>query len=166
MHFRFLLLNQCFDERSTFQNRLAILFPILLVATGLLVVGCDSGGSNGGGGKSGAVTANVEGGEAAGVISADFSYEKESETCTKLAFDRNFEVPGNKEFDPSVISTFGGCEVESATEWDELEVVFNPDGSADGLTLTLTSGGSEISSTSSTNASGNLSVTVTPEDGS
>ena len=136
----------------------------LLVATGLLAVGCDSGGSNGGGGNlSGAVTATVDGGEASGSLSADFTYKKENETCTKAAFDEDFAGPGDKEFDPSVIPTFGDCSVDDATNWDAVEVAFNPDGSADGLTLTLTSGGSEIGSTSSPNASGNLSVTVEAE---
>lgn len=138
----------------------------LLVATGLIIVGCDSGGSNGGGGKSGAVTAEVSGGEASGTISASFDYQVDGETCSKVAFDEGFETPGDKEFDPTVIPTFGGCSVDSATDWNALEVTFNPNSSADGLTLTLTSGGSEIASTSSPNATGNLSVTVEPDGNS
>jgi len=104
-------------NRTTAFRTLRTVSLCLLVATGLLVAGCDSGGSNGGGSKSGAVTAKVKGGEASGTIAADFTYDADGETCTKAAFDEGFETPGNKEFDPTVIPTFGGCSVENATQW-------------------------------------------------
>ena len=136
----------------------------LLVATGLLAVGCDSGGSNGGGGNlSGAVTATVDGGEASGALAVNFTYATDDGTCSEVAFTEDFEVPGDREFDPEVISV--RCEAD-ANEWDEVEVTFNPNDSADGLTLTLTSGGSGIASTSSPTDNGNLVATAGSADGS
>lgn len=131
----------------------------LLVVVGLSVVGCDSGGSNGGGGEeSGTVTAEVTGGETTGSISVNFTYATDGGTCSEVAFDENFETPGNKDFDPETISF--RCDVDDPNQWDETEVTFSPDGSADGLTLTLTSGGGEIASTSSSNDNGNLVATA------
>jgi hypothetical protein len=130
----------------------------LLVVVGILVAGCDSSGSNGGGGNlSGAVTATVDGGEATGGLAVNFTYRTDDGTCSEVAFTENFDAPGDREFDPEVISF--RCEV-SANDWDEVEVTFNPNDSAEGLTLTLTSGGSEIASTSSPTDNGNLVATA------
>ncbi len=136
----------------------------LLFAAGVLLAGCDSGGSDGGGGsKSGAVTAEVAGGDATGSLSVEFTYPTSDGTCNTFAFDENFDAPGDKEFDPTVIST-ANCQPDEPKQWQEVEVTFNPDGSADGLTLTVTSGGSEIGSTSSPNDTGNLEVSVSGDD--
>lgn len=144
----------------SFHTIRTILFSSLL-AVGLLVVGCDSGGSNGDGDSmSGAVTAEVDGGESTGSLSIEFAYATGDETCRKFAFDESFETPGDKEFDPNVIPGAQGCSVDNPEDWDRVEAAFSPDGSADGLTLTLTSGGSEIGSSSSPDASGNLVVEV------
>lgn len=139
---------------------LPIIALSLLVATGLLAVGCDSGGSNsnGGGGElSGPVTATVDGGEAAGALSVNFTYATEDGTCSEVAYNEDFAAPGDQTFDPETISF--RCEVD-ANQWDEVEIVFNPNDSAEGLTLTLTSGGGEIASTSSPNDNGNLAATA------
>lgn len=123
-----------------------------------MAVGCDSGGSNGGGGNlSGAVTATVDGGEAAGALAVNFTYTTGDGTCSEVAFTEDFDVPGDREFDPEVISV--RCDAD-ANEWDEVEVTFNPNDSAGGLTLTLTSGGGEIASASSPTDNGNLVATA------
>lgn len=114
---------------------------------------------------SGAVTAKVEGGESTGALSVEFGYATDGGTCNKFAYDETFDTPGDKEFDPTVISGAQGCSVDNSEDWDRVEVTFSPNGSADGLSLTLTSGGSDIGSTSSPNASGNLSVEVGSVDG-
>jgi hypothetical protein len=137
-----------------------VLRPLVLsglVAVGLLIVGCDSGGSNGGGNNlSGSITAKVEGGSATGNLSATFKYDEDGGVCTQSAFTQDFSAPGEQSFDPDNIA-FGQCESDPS-KWDAVEVAFNPDGSADGLTLTVTSGGSDIASTSETNSVGNLEV--------
>ena len=137
----------------------------LLVATGLLIVGCDSGGSNGGGGTSGTVTAAVEGGDATGTLSVEFTYSTGDETCSTFAYDEEFGAPGDKEFDPTVLPAVN-CSPDAPKQWEEVEVTFNPNSSADGLSLTLTSGGSDLASTSSPNASGNLVATAGSSDDS
>ena len=149
-------------NRSPSIRLLRIVSLSLLVATGLLAVGCDSGGSNDSGGDlSGPVTATVDGGEAAGALTVNFTYSTDDGTCSEVAYNENFDAPGEQTFDPETISF--RCEVD-ASEWDEVEVAFNPDDSADGLTLTLTSGGGDIVSTSSPNDSGNLVATAGSTD--
>lgn len=135
-----------------------------LIATGFLAVGCDSGGSNGGGGDlSGTVTATVDGREASGALGVNFTYATDDGTCSEVAVAEDFEAPGDREFDPELISV--RCDGD-ANQWDEVEVLFNPDGSADGLTLTVTSGGSEIASSSSPNENGELVATAGSVDDS
>ena len=144
-------------NRTTSTPLLPVVSLSLLVAVGLLVAGCDSGGSNSGGNLSGAVTATVDGGEATGALTVNFKYTTDDGTCNEVAFTEDFDVPGDREFDPEVISF--QCEV-NANQWDKVEVVFNPNDSAEGLTLTLTSGGGEIAATSSLTDSGNLVATA------
>ena len=144
--------------RSESLRLLHVVSLSLLVTTGLLAVGCDSGGSNGGGGNlSGAVTATVDGGEAAGALAVNFTYTTGDGACSEVAFTEDFDVPGDREFDPEIISV--RCDAD-ANEWDEVEVTFNPNDSAGGLTLTLTSGGGEIASASSPTDNGNLVATA------
>ena len=102
-------------------------------------------------------------GEASGALAVKFTYATDDGMCSEVAFTEDFEVLGDREFDPEVISV--RCEAD-ANEWDEVEVTFNPNSSADGLTLTLNSGGGDIATTSSPTDNGNLVATAGSADGS
>ena len=138
-----------------------------LVGVGLLVVGCDSGGSNGGGGDgnlSGSVTARLaesssSGSQAKADVNGEFvavfTFSTDSGNCTALAREAaNGSTPIEEELEP-----VGTCEGD---DFDEVEVSFVSSSGAisSDLSLNVLSNGNTVASTSSATAAGNLSVTA------
>jgi len=159
-----------------------------LIAAGVLIVGCDSGGSassSSGGEPSGgentlentsAVTADLKansssssrektssgGAKASGTLAVGFHYENSSGSDCTLSVKKTVgSTPYNEPFDPTNIS--GSC--SDPSEFDGVQAEFTPGSgsSASGLVLRLLNeNGTEI--TSDDDPSGGLSVSETASD--
>jgi len=138
-----------------------------LVSVGGLVVGCDSGGSNGGDSTNLKGSVTVELTEASssnsnakatldGEFTATFTYVNESDSdCNEFA---RIGVSGDTPYKDELSPTLDRCEGD---DFDEVEVSYVPSsGSASGLSLSVLSNGNEVAAVSSPNATGNLSVTA------
>lgn len=124
----------------------------LLVGVGLLVIGCDSGGSNGSSGPelNGDITVRLESSgssdvsaKASGTLTATFYHNlNDGSTCTDDDVASVSSTPTEVTLDPT---DFGTC--DNPSDYDGVTVSFTPSGSASGLTMTVLDGnGNEIAS--------------------
>ena len=155
-----------------------------LLTVGLLVVGCDSGGSGGGGddtplesansvtvdlssSSSGSSTSSSDekaSAKASGILKVTFVYQKNSgSNCTRSTTDNDVNTSGgyNKSFDPSEAN--GDC--NSPADFDGVKAGFSPgsNSSASGLVLSIRDEeGTELASDDG--ADGELGASVTNSD--